>query len=376
MIYLDSASTTYYKDPSVYEAALRPLANPYRSASPVAVEAMEVLEGCRRKIAKFIAAPDPKCCAFCAGATQGLNLILDALLHDKSHVITSSMEHNSVLRPLARLHQQRGIEVSKIPLDRDGRLCLDEIPKLLRPSTEALVINHVSNLTGLINPLETLSAFARKNSLLLIVDAAQSIGHLPIDVNAIGIDALAFSGHKGLGSLMGVGMIYVRKGLNLRPVYSGGTGSQTFDEFITEMPSCFEAGSLNLPGIASLEAALDHFDPSASKRALELRQLACRELEQMPDYRIYGPGSKDRDLVAILAFNHRYLDANELEDELGLRIGLAARSGNHCAPDLHHHFQTEKQGILRLSFCGQNTTDELKQLIDALHEIAAEMRLS
>ena len=260
MIYLDNAATTLQKPPCVGQAVLDALAhggNPGRGAHEPTLHAARLVYRAREALATLLHAENPDCIAFAANVTQALNTALSGLVRPGDHVITTVCEHNSVLRPLYRLRKQ-GAQVSFVEVDDAGRLRYDQFERLLRPNTRFVAVTHASNVTGNLTDLAFVSAFAKKHGLTLIVDAAQTAGARPIDVQALGADVLCFTGHKALLGPQGTGGLYVRPGLAVRPLVVGGSGIHSFDEaHPSQMPTALEAGTLNVPGLAGLGAGVE-----------------------------------------------------------------------------------------------------------------------
>ena len=295
MIYLDNAATTLHKPPQVGQAmleALQTAGNPGRGAHEPTLHAARLVYGTREALAELFHAESPACIAFASNATQALNTAINGLIGPGDHVITTVCEHNSVLRPLYRLRQQ-GAELSFLGVDARGVLQYDQLETLLRPNTKAIVVTHASNVTGNRTDLARVSTFAKRHGLLFIVDAAQTAGAHSIDVQALGMDVLCFTGHKGLLGPQGTGGFYVRPGLRIAPLVVGGSGVHSFDEnHPAEMPTALEAGTLNVPGIAGLGAGV-RWILEQGVELLHAREtaLACLFYEQvrsLPDVTLYG----------------------------------------------------------------------------------------
>ena len=260
MIYLDNAATTIHKPEGVAQAmvqALSSLGNSGRGAHEATLDASRIIYGTREKLARLFGIKDPMRIAFTCNATESLNIAINGLFEKGDHVITTMCEHNSVLRPLYRL-EENGVELSILPADSKGVPMYGELERLIQQNTRAIVITHASNLSGNVTDLGRVSAITQKYKLLLVVDASQSAGCIPIDVEKMGIDVLCFTGHKGLMGPQGTGGIYVREGLEIRPLKVGGSGVHSYDrEHPKEMPTALEAGTLNGTGIAGLFSSLD-----------------------------------------------------------------------------------------------------------------------
>ncbi len=379
MIYLDNAATTLHKPPQVEQAmlaALHTAGNPGRGAHEPTLHAARLVLEARLALAALFHAPDPSCIAFAANATMALNTVLHGLLHPGDHVITTVCEHNSVLRPLYRL-QAQGVEISFTGVDPAARLCYDQWETLLRPSTRALVVTGASNVTGNGTDLARAAAFAHRHGLLLIVDAAQTAGAQPIDVQQLGIDVLCFTGHKALLGPQGTGGAYVRTGLQIEPLLVGGSGVHSFDKaHPSQMPTALEAGTMNVPGLAGLCAGvhwlLEHGVESLAARENALARLFYERVHTAPGVTVYG----DMNLqprAPIVALNIGQEDSARVADILWEDYGICVRAGAHCAPLMHTVLGTAEQGVVRFSFSHFNTEQEAQQAADAVAELALEL---
>lgn len=376
MIYLDQAATSYPKPPEVIQAVTRALTaagSSGRGGHELSLAASRLVFEARLAVAEFFGCPDPSRIAFTANATESLNLALWGLLEPGDHVITTAQEHNSVLRPLFLL-QRRGVEVSIVPVDSRGVVGLEGFQRALRPTTKVVVVTHGSNLTGNLLPLEWLVEFCRQHELLLVVDAAQTAGWYPYNLARLPIDVLCFTGHKGLYGPQGVGGIFVRPGLSLQPVKVGGSGIMTFSrEHPQEMPEALEAGTLNTPGIAGLEAGIRHVQrvglESIRERESKLTLYFYERVREIPGLEVYGDFSAPERLP-IVAVNLKGVDSNLVSALLAER-SICTRSGGHCAPLLHEALGTAKQGAVRFSMAHGTTEEELDQALEALGLLAA-----
>lgn len=290
-----------------------------------------------------------------------------------NHVITTACEHNSVLRPLY-LKEETGTELTIIPADEKGRIRYDLLNASLKPNTAAIVLTHASNLTGNVTDMAFVSDFAKKHGLLLIVDASQTAGSIPINVMDMGIDILCFTGHKGLFGPQGTGGLYLREGLTLPPFKSGGSGVHSFDRHHpADMPTALEAGTLNGHGIAGLNAGLDYIQSTGVEnihnKEISLARRFLAGITDIPDLKIYG--DMDAPLRApIVSLNIGDMSSASVSDMLWEDYEICVRAGAHCAPLMHKTFGTEKQGAVRFSFSCFNTEDEIDRAIQALHEIS------
>ena len=378
MIYLDNAATTLHKPPQVVKAvadALQSMGNSARGTHAGSMAASHTVYDTRVKLAKLFGCPRADRVAFTANVTEALNIAVNGLIGRGDHVITTDCEHNSVLRPLYRLADEQGVEVSFVPADRQGNLDYDAFEALMQPHTRAIVCTHASNLTGNLTDLARVSAVAKAHDVLLIVDAAQTAGAYPIDMTALGIDVLCFTGHKGLMGPQGTGGLCVREGLTLRHWKVGGSGVQSYSRtHPTQMPTCLEAGTLNGHGIAGLSAALD-FIAEVGVDAIHDRETALMRrfyegVKDVPGITVYGDFSRQR--MAIVTLNIGDYESGAVSDALSEEYGIATRPGAHCAPRMHQALGTEQQGAVRFSFSWFNTEQEIDAAIQAVRELAAE----
>lgn len=383
MIYLDNGATTLQKPECVREALLEAMAsmgNSGRGVHDASLYAGRIIYRARESLAELLGAAAPEQVVFTANATESLNLVLGGLFGPGDHVITTVCEHNSVLRPLYRLQD---VELSVLPVKAEageerqaGILAYDELESLLRPNTKALIITHASNLTGNITDLEQAAAFAKKHSLLLIVDAAQTAGAVPIDMERMGIDVLCFTGHKGLYGPQGTGGVCVRPGLSIRPLKVGGSGIHSFDrEHPSEMPAALEAGTLNGHGIAGLGAAARWLLEIGVEQIRAREQALLRRfvdgVKEVEGVTLYGNPDLDR-RTGIQSLNIRDYDSARVADWLYEDYGIAVRGGAHCAPLMHEALGTREQGAVRFSFSYFNTEAEADEAAAAVRELAEE----
>ena len=383
MIYLDNGATTLRKPECVKEALLEAMAsigNSGRGVHDASLYAGRIIYRVRESLAELLGAAAPEQVVFTANATESLNLVLGGLFGPGDHVITTVCEHNSVLRPLYRL---QGVELSVLPVKAEageerqaGILAYDELESLLRPNTKALIITHASNLTGNITDLERAAAFTKKHSLLLIVDAAQTAGVVPMDMERMGIDVLCFTGHKGLYGPQGTGGVCVRSGLSIRPLKVGGSGIHSFDrEHPSEMPAALEAGTLNGHGIAGLGAAARWLLETGVEQIRAREQALLRRfvdgVKEVEGVTLYGNPDLDR-RTGIQSLNIRDYDSARVADWLYEDYGIAVRGGAHCAPLMHEALGTREQGAVRFSFSYFNTEAEADEAAAAVRELAEE----
>lgn len=383
MIYLDNGATTLQKPECVREALLEAMAsmgNSGRGVHDASLYAGRIIYRARESLAELLGAAAPEQVVFTANATESLNLVLGGLFGPGDHVITTVCEHNSVLRPLYRL---QGVELSLLPTEAEtgkerqaGVLDYQKLEEMVRPNTRGLVITHASNLTGNITDLEQAAAFAKKHSLLLIVDAAQTAGAVPMDMERMGIDVLCFTGHKGLYGPQGTGGVCVRPGLSIRPLKVGGSGIHSFDrEHPSEMPAALEAGTLNGHGIAGLGAAARWLLEIGVEQIRAREQALLRRfvdgVKEVEGVTLYGNPDLDR-RTGIQSLNIRDYDSARVADWLYEDYGIAVRGGAHCAPLMHEALGTREQGAVRFSFSYFNTEAEADEAAAAVRELAEE----
>ena len=376
MIYLDNAATTLHKPPQVGAAMLAALercGNAARGAHGGSLDAARVIYETREKLAALFHCPRADHVIFTANVTQALNTALYGLLRPGDHVIATDLEHNSVLRPLYLLERERGVSVDFVRADPMGRIDYGDFEGLIQPETRAVVCTHASNLTGNLVDLAAVSRIARAHNLLLIADCAQTAGARPIDMEALGIDVLCFTGHKALMGPQGTGGLCVRPGVEIRPLLVGGTGVRTYSRTQPDrLPTALEAGTLNGPGIAGLGAAVDALNEIGLEqiRALEARLTArfYNAVREIPGVTVYGDFSGDR--APIVALNIGTMDSGEAADRLWTDYEIAIRAGAHCAPRMHEALGTVDQGAVRFSFSRSTTEAEIDAAAEAVRELA------
>jgi len=376
MIYLDSASTSVQKPPEVAAAiveAIGTLGNPGRGVHKHAKSASDCIYQGRKTIAALFGTV-PQHVVFTSSATESLNIAIRGLLKPTDHVITTVLEHNAVLRPLYHL-EAMGMEISTVGILGDGNLDYESFEGCVKPSTKAVVITAASNLTGLIVDMKFISAFCKKHGLFLIVDAAQAVGILPINMHTPGIDVLCFTGHKSLFGPQGVGGLCVRENFPypIAPVKFGGAGTNSFSKTQpAQMPEALEAGTLNTHGIAGLLAGIEYIGKIGMEnilnKAQELAQKFYESVSCIPNIRIYSNFTLPH--TPIVTLNIGNLDSGAVEFILSNEYGISARGGFHCAPLLHKAMRTEKQGAVRFSFSSFNTQDDVRRAVKAVRLIA------
>ncbi|WP_169084694.1 aminotransferase class V-fold PLP-dependent enzyme [Paenibacillus sp. PL91] len=378
VIYLDHAATSWPKPPAVTEAVVNAMlndaANPGRGSHAMAVRASRVLFETRKQLAKLFNIKNPNDIAFASNTTMALNMAIKGWLKPGDHVIATSVEHNSVRRPLYYLEQTIGIEVTYVESDERGNLNIDDVAQAIRPHTTLVVVNHSSNLLGTIMPVADIAELTRKHGIKLLVDAAQSAGIIPVDVKAMGIHMLAFPGHKGLLGPQGTGGLYIDPELELVPLLHGGTGSQS--EALEQpqvRPDRYEAGTQNTPGLAGLKAGVQYVLNETVQhihtKEWALTQRLIHGLMPVKGVKLLGP-ELGENRTGIVAFNLQNVDPSELSFILDQHYQIAVRAGFHCTPLAHASAGTTATGAIRASV-GVFTTDmEIDALTDAIKEIA------
>jgi len=329
----------------------------------------------RRDLARLFGIRDASRLVFTHNATEALNLAIKGALHMGDHVVTSSMEHNAVWRCLRVLEAEGLISVTPVRCAPDGSLDVQDIVSALRPNTRLMVFTHASNVTGTLMPIGELGQIARERGVILLVDAAQTAGVYPVDVEGLSVDLLAFTGHKGLLGPQGTGGLYIREGINLRPLKEGGTGSEsTLEHQPFTLPDRYEAGTLNVPGIAGLGAAVRFILDEGLERIREREVLLTGEvlegLSQIPAIRVYGPQDARRQ-VGVVSIGVQGVRPGEVAYVLDEVYSINVRAGLHCSPCAHRTIGTLDQGTLRISLGYFNSREHVEDLVGALGEIAA-----
>jgi cysteine desulfurase/selenocysteine lyase len=377
MIYLDNAATSFPKAPGVVEAVSDCLehvgGNPQRAGHAMSLAASRLVYATRKRLAKLLNAADPSRIVFTPNATDALNTALLGILRPGDHVVTTSIEHNAVARPLRAL-ETRGVELARVQCAPTGELDVGEFAAAIRDHTKLAVAVHASNILGGILPIADLAAAAHGKGVPLLVDASQSAGLLVIDVQATGIDLLVFTGHKGLLGPQGTGGLYVREGIEIEPLRRGGTGSRSEQDVQPDfLPDRFESGTLNTPGIAGLGAALDFLAGEGidTIRAgeLELTEQLLDGLAGIDGVTVYGPRDAAK-RVGLVALNIADLDAAEVAEQLESAHGIISRPGLHCAPWAHATMGTLERGALRLSVAPFTEPGEVDAAVRAISQIA------
>lgn len=378
MIYMDNAATTMHKPQEVIDAvvsAMSSMGNAGRGVNEASLSASRLIYDTRDKLCRLFGGEDPRQIVFTANSTESLNIAIKGILNPGDHVIATMLEHNSVLRPLYEMEKQ-GVRLTIVKSDPTGRFDLKDIEDAIAPDTKMIVCTNGSNLTGNYVDPEPIGTLAREKGIVFVVDASQTAGVFPIDVQKMKIDVLCFTGHKGMLGPQGTGGMYVRKGLKIRPLLSGGSGVQTYSKtHPSEMPTALEAGTLNGHGIAGLHAAVEYLEKTGvdkiRAREQDLMWKFYEGVKEIPGIKIYGDfSSKNR--CAIVTLNIGDYDSSEVSDELLTEYGISTRSGGHCAPLMHEALGTVEQGAVRFSFSHYNTEEEVDTAIRAIRELAEE----
>ncbi len=377
MIYLDNAATSWPKPESVakavYDCIRESGGNPGRSGHKMSLEAGRIVLDCRDAAAGLFGIDDPMRVIFTSNTTDGLNMAIKGILQPGGHAVTSSMEHNSVARPLKALEPQ-GIETTFVEADRLGRIDPEDIERAIRPNTSLIVLTLASNVTGTIQPFRGVGAIAKRHGIPFLLDAAQGAGHISIDVKADNIDLMAFPGHKGLLGPQGTGGLYVGDGITLNTIKEGGTGS--FSDLITQpdiLPDRFESGTLNTPGLAGLAAGIGYIKSVGIENIRGHEIDACGRiiggLGEIGRVKLYGPADPEAHAGAI-AFNVDGMDSTEVSYLLDSEYDIEVRAGLHCAGLAHKTIGTFEQGAVRVSAGPFTTEEEIGVFLDAVKKIA------
>ena len=380
VIYLDNAASSWPKPEATWQAMehfMRSIgANPGRSGHRLSIEAGRILIETREALARLFHVDDPLRICFAKNATEALNIVIHGTLQSGDHGITTSMEHNSVMRPLRAL-EKKGVEVTIIPCSFQGELDSRQVEKAIKKNTRLIVMTHASNVVGTLMPIAEVGKIARQHNIPFCIDASQTAGAYPIDVEAMQLDLLAFTGHKALYGPQGTGGLYIRKGLEnvLAPLMQGGTGSRSeFQEQPDFMPDKYESGTPNTVGIAGLNAGVRFIlSQGVTKiRAKEqtLTRMLIEGLRSIPGVVVYGSGDADKQ-VAICSFNIAGLAPSEITMALDEEFAVMSRPGLHCAPLAHQTINTFPQGTVRLSAGYFNTEQEIIAALAAIEKIAA-----
>ena len=379
-IYLDNAATSFPKPESVYKAVSDTLrkygSSPGRGGHKMSIQTERLIFETREKIASFFNIPNSSNVIFTFNVTMGINLTLKGFLKAGDHVLTSSMEHNAVMRPLKRLENPPlgGISKTVVQCSKEGFLNSKDIEREIKPNTKLIIITHASNVVGTILPIREVGEIAKKKGIAFLVDAAQSAGLLPIDVQRDNIDMLGCTGHKSLFGPQGTGFLYIKDGLDIKPLIEGGTGSNSeSDEMPDFFPDKFQAGTLNTPGIAGLGAGIEFIQKEGLKniraKELHLTTEIMNGLKNIKGVKLYG-SLNPLDRVAVVSFNIEGKDPADVGNILNEKYDIMSRVGLHCAPNAHRTIGTFPEGTVRVSVGYFNTEGDIDKLIKAVKDIA------
>lgn len=376
MIYMDNAATTLQKPSCVAEAvveAMQSFGNAGRGLNDASLGAARTIYDTRERLCRLFHGESPKQFAFTSNATESLNIAIQGLICPGDHVITTVLEHNSVLRPLYE-REATGAELTILGCDEAGNISYEEMEAAIRENTKAIVCTHGSNLTGNLTDIERIGKIAKRYGILLVVDASQTAGLIPIDVQKMHIDVLCFTGHKSLYGPQGTGGIYVRPDLEVRPLKRGGSGIETYNKnHPAQMPTALEAGTLNGHGIAGLNASLIYIEEIGLEHISKLAQKRMWQfyegVREIPGVTVCGDFQTEM-RAPIVSLNIGGFDSAEVSDELLTEYGIATRAGGHCAPLMHEALGNVEQGAVRFSFSHFNTEEEVEAAIRAVRELS------
>lgn len=378
MIYLDNAATTFPKPREVLERMIDLYAakgvSPGRGGYDCAQEADELVYGVRKRLCQFFGGDDPDRVIFASNATDALNLVIQGAVKSGGHVVSSQLEHNSVLRPLQHLRESGLIDYDLIPFDGQGFIDPDDVARAIRPQTQLVVLTHASNVLGTIQPIEAIGSLCRERNVPLVIDAAQSAGVVPIDISAWGVSALAFTGHKSLLGPTGIGGLVLRRSLEVQSTRFGGTGIDSQELIHTQTyPHRLEAGTLNILGIIGLMAGLDYLLAQGMESILLRERALARRLweglAELKRVKLYGAAHWERRLGVVLANIEGMIPA-DVGAILDADFGIATRVGLHCAPLAHQRLGTGRAGGVRFSLGPFNTADQIDKAVEAIEKIA------
>lgn len=379
-IYLDNAATSYPKPPIVIDAISHFMKNigatAGRGAYKSAIEADRLVFNCRDNICKLFNGKDPSNVIFTYNITDSLNLAINGILNRGDHVITSNLEHNSVLRPLKTLERDRGIEISTVPCTNEGISRACDVEKLIKKNTKLIVFTHASNVLGTIQPIREIGAIARKHKILFLVDSAQTAGAYPIDVQKDNIDILAFTGHKSLLGPTGTGGLLINcDGNCIKPLKSGGTGEDSKNPYQPDYyPNRLEAGTLNVAGIVGLGEGVKYIrDIGVQKirdKENEIIEYALNRLQEVPGIHIYGPKDTSK-IVGVISFNIDNMPGEDIAFRLDKEYDIMLRVGFHCAPTAHRVMGTYEIGAMRIGIGYFNKKQDIDALVNALENIVS-----
>jgi len=353
--------------------------NPGRSGFDLSLEAGAVVETTRKRLTKYFHGQDYNRLCFSYNSTDALNLIINGMLQEGDHAITTTLEHNSVLRPLYHLSKFQGVEVDYIPFDSNGYVDPGDFPKKFKKNTKLVIVNHASNVIGTVQPVKEIGRYCREREIPFVIDASQSAGKIPIDIEELNIDVVAFTGHKSFLGPTGIGGLYVRKGVEIRHTRAGGTGVHSaVRTHLDEYPYRMEYGTCNVVGIAGLSAGLEWIEKrgteSINEHEMTLTTMLRDGLKDIEGVTMYCQDNLS-DHISVLAFNIDGFEALNTGTFLDVDYNIAARTGLHCAPLLHEQLGTNKiHGSVRFSLGPFNKEEHIKTAVEAVREIAASRR--
>ena len=380
MIYFDNAATTRMKPPEVAQAVARAIdsfGGVGRGVHEASLDAGMTVFMARQKLSDLFCGPGPKRVAFAVNVTEALNTAVVGLLRKGDHAVTTAASHNSVLRPLFRAQDEGTADVTVVPIAQDGSLDYDAFDAAFLPNTRMAVVTHASNLTGDVYDIGRMAQIAHAHDALIVIDAAQTAGAIPIDMAAQELDIVCFTGHKSLFGPQGTGGMCIAEGIEIAPLKEGGTGTHSYDRRQPDfMPEHLEAGTLNAHGIAGLLAGLTYIE-NKGVEAIHRETLALAErfeagVSSIPGIKLHG-GHGGCDRTGVVALNIGDSDSALVADILSNSYDICTRAGAHCAPLMHEALGTQTQGAVRFSFSHFNTADEVDAGIRAIAEIAEEL---
>ena len=378
MIYLNNAATTFPKPKEVYQKVdsffRNKGMNPGRSQDKKTMDINRVIFDTREKLANFFGIEDSSNFVFTSGATMSLNLALKGYLKQNDHVISTKIEHNSVIRPLNKLQKEGRITVTFVDFNKDGVINLEDIKKAKNNNTSLIVLSHASNVLGTINNIEEIAEFTSDNNIKLLVDAAQTAGILDINLKKLNIDMLSIPGHKSLYGPPGIGGLYISKDIDLDTIIEGGTGSNSLDTLQPELrPDKYESGTLNTLGIVGLGAGIDFIEnigiDNIYQHEKDLLSLFLNGLEEIKGIKVYGTKDLNKK-VGVVSINLKSLSASKFAHILQNRYNISVRAGLHCAPYVHKSLKTDQKGMVRFSFSYFNTSEEVNETLTVIDKIA------